>query len=179
MPPDDVSSTRRRTLRIGAVAFVLLAAPFLVFGGMMFLLKARVELSCEPGLGACVLVHQSLVTREKVDQFTVAEMKGATVERNRSSRQGSEPIYRPVLETTRGSFPLSYRWLEKEADAQRTANTVNRFRANPMGGGGRGFTLFHDHRRTPMLVGSAFSGVGLVLLAVSVWLALKARRAGA
>ncbi len=155
------------------MAFLLLAAPFLVFGGMMLVLKARVELRCEPG-GPCALVHVSWLSEEEVERFTVGELQGAVVERNRSNRPGAEPVYRPVLETTRGKFALSSRWLKEEAQAERTARVVNLFRANPRGG--KGFILFHDHRQGPMVVGSAFSAVGLLLLGVSGWLGLKARR---
>jgi hypothetical protein len=152
------------------VAFLLLAAPFLIFGGMMLALKARVELRCTPG--GCALVHVSWLSQQVVERFEVRELKGATVERNRSSRKGAESVYRPMLETTRGKFPLSSRWLEAEEEAERTARIVNRFVAAPMNSG----TLFHDHRQGPLIVGTSFSGMGVVLLGVSLWLALKARR---
>jgi hypothetical protein len=157
------------------VAFVLLGAPFLVFGWMMFNMKGRVELGCAPG-GPCVLVHQSWLSRERVERFTVAEIQGATVERNRSSRRGGEFLYRPVLETTRGKFPLSSRWLDEQEKAERTVRVVNAFRDNPMGGGGKGFILFHDLRRGSAIVGTSFTSVGVVLIGVSVWLGFKARR---
>ncbi|MDY7226505.1 hypothetical protein [Hyalangium rubrum] len=171
----DAPPSRARAATLGAVAFVLLAAPFLVFGGMLLNLKARVELACTPG-GPCTLFHQGWLTREPVERFTVEELQDVTVERNRTGRRGGDNLYRPVLETPRGKFPLSYKWLEQLADAERTAEAVNRFRAAPLAGGDTGLVVFHDQRRTPGLVGSAFSGVGLVLLGVSGWLGLKARR---
>jgi hypothetical protein len=170
----ETRPSRARASTIGAVAFALLTVPFLVFGWMMFNSKTRVEFSCHP-LGPCTLVEQSWLERTEVAQFTVAEIEGATVERNRSGRKGAEHLYRPVLETTRGKFPLSPRWLTDEAQAERTAKVVNRFRSNPMLSQ-KGFTLFHDHRRGPLIVGTSFSAVGVLLLGVSLWLALKARR---
>jgi hypothetical protein len=157
------------------VAFVLLAAPFLVFGWMMFNLKGRVELACAPG-GPCTLVHRSWLSSERVERFTVEEIQRATLERNRTTRRGGAEVYRPVLETTRGKFPLSHRWMDEQEKAERTVRVVNAFRANPLGGGGRGFILFHDQRRGSAIVGASFSSVGVVLLGVSVWLGIKARR---
>ncbi|MDC0711956.1 hypothetical protein POL68_26045 [Stigmatella sp. ncwal1] len=174
---DGPPAYRPRSLRISAVAFLLLAVPFLVFGGMMLFLKARVELHCDPG--GCQLFHLSVLTKTRVELFPVTEIQGASVDRNRSSRAGAEPLYRPVLETTRGKFPLSYRWLDTEADAERTVKVLNRYRANPLAANGRGFILFHDHRRSPLFVGSAFSAVGVGLLGLSLWLALKLRKAPA
>lgn len=139
----------------------------------MLNLKARVELACSPG-GPCTLFRQSWLSREPVARFTVEELQGVKLERNRSGRRGSEPLYRPVLQTTRGEFPLTYKWLEQQADAERTVQAVSQFRADPRGGDG--VEVFHDHRRSPGRVGVAFGGVGLVLLGVSVWLGIKARR---
>ncbi|WP_224368535.1 hypothetical protein [Hyalangium versicolor] len=172
---EEAPPSRGRASTIGAVAFVLLAAPFLVFSLMMFNLKARVELQCAP-LGPCKLVHISWLGREQVDSFTVPEIQGVTIEHNRSSKSDDATLYKPVLKTTRGDFPLSTHWLNEEADAQRTAQTVNRFRANPLITRGRSFMLFHDHRRGPLIVGSSFGAVGVILLGFSAWLAFKARR---
>jgi hypothetical protein len=173
LPSDDASTYRARSLRISTVGFLLLAAPFLVFGGMMFLLKTRVELHCEPG--GCQLFHISWVTSQRVELFPLEEIQGALVDRNRSSRAGAEPLYRPVLETSRGKFPLSYRWLNDEAEAARTVSILQRYRAN----NGRTLVLFHDHRRTPLFVGSAFSAVGLALVGLSLWMALRLRKVSA
>lgn len=175
LPGEEAPPSRGRATTIGAVAFVLLALPFLVFGVMMLNLKARVELQCEP-TGPCNLIHVSMLGREQVDSFTLLEIEGATVERNRSSKGDADNVYKPVLKTTRGDFPLSSRWLEDQALAERTARTVNRFHANPLVTGGKGFVLFHDHRKGPLIVGLSFCGVGVVLLGLSVWLAFKARR---
>lgn len=174
-PDSEAPAPRSRANTIGAVAFVLLGVPFLIFGFMMFNLKGRVELECDHG-GPCRLIHQSWLSRETVETFTVEELQGATLERNRSNRRGGVFLYKPVLETTRGKFPLAQRWMDEEDKAERTVRVVNAFRANPLGGGGRGFVLFHDQRRGSAIVGTSFMGVGLVLLGVSVWLGLKARR---
>ena len=154
---------------------MLLAGPFLVFGWMMFNLKGRVELECAPG-GPCTLVHQSWLSRDRVESFTVEDLRGATLERNRTTKRGGAMVYRPVLETARGKFPLSHRWMDEEEKAEGTVRVVNAFRANPLGGGGKGFTVFHDQRRGSAIVGISFTSVGVVLLAVSVWLGFKARR---
>ena len=174
-PSDEVPPSRGRAATIGAVAFVLLGVPFLVFSGMMLTLKARVELQCNSG-GPCALFQRSLLRTELVGMFAAQEITGASVERNRSSKKGAASVYRPLLETSRGNFPLSSRWLDDEAQAENTARVVKRFHANPFGGGGKGFMIFHDHRRGPLIVGISFGVVGVVLLGVSVWLAFKARR---
>jgi hypothetical protein len=171
---DEAPASRARSTAIGAVAFLLLAAPFLVFGFVMLNLKVRTELRCEPG-GPCQLFHISMLSSERVETFMVGELKEAIVERNRSDKRDAAVLYRPVLETTRGSFPLSARWLEDEAQANHTVQVVNFFRANP-GASTRGFTLFHDHRKGPFIVGISFSAVGVVLLGLSAWLAFRARR---
>jgi hypothetical protein len=167
-------SSRGRSSAIGAGALALLAAPFLVFSFMMLNLKSRVELHCDPG-GPCTLLQRGWLGSERVGHFTVEELQEATVERNRSSKKDAAPLYRPVLETTRGSFPLSSRWLEDEEQARRTVRVVNFFRANPRASS-KGFALFHDHRRGPLIVGSSFGAVGVGLLGLSLWLAFRARR---
>ncbi len=168
-------SSLGRSATLGAVAFVLLALPFLAFSLIMLSLKARVELRCDPG-GGCTLLEFSWLGHEQVGSFTLPEILGATVERNRSSKADAANLYKPVLKTTRGDFPLSSRWLEDEAQAERTARVVNLFHANPLGGGGKSFVLFHDHRRGPLIVGLSFGAVGVALLGLSVWMAFKARR---
>lgn len=167
-------SSRGRSSAIGAGAVALLAVPFLVFSFMMLNLKARVELQCDPG-GPCTLLQRGWLGREQVGEFKVEELQEATVERNRSSKEDAAPLFRPVLETTRGSFPLSSRWLEDEEQARRTVRVVNFFRANPLASR-KGFMLFHDHRRGPLIVGSSFGAVGVLLLGLSLWLAFRARR---
>jgi hypothetical protein len=141
---------------------------------MMLNQKARVELYCDPG-GPCALLQRGWLGPERVGSFAVEELQEATVERNRSSKKGAAPLFRPVLETTRGSFPLSARWLEDEEQARRTVRVVNFFRANPHAGS-KGFMLFHDHRRGPLIVGISFGVVGGMLAGLSVWLAFRARR---
>jgi|GEM_PF-1089835 hypothetical protein len=165
---------RGRSTAIGAGALLLLALPFFVFSLIMFTLKARVELHCNAG-GPCMLVHRSWLAQEEVGMFLVTELQEATVERNRSSKRDAAVLYKPILETTRGSFPLSTQWVENEAQARNTARVVNYFRSNPFASS-KGFMIFHDYRRGPLIVGSSFAGVGVVLLGLSLWLALKARR---
>jgi hypothetical protein len=153
---------------------LLLALPFLVFSLIMFTLKARVELQCDPG-GPCQLRQLSWLGQEVVGMFALPELQEATVERNRSSKRDAALLYKPMLVTTRGTFPLSSQWLEDEAQARNTVRVVNFFRANPFASS-KGFALFHDHRRGPLIVGASFGGVGVVLLGLSLWLAFKARR---
>jgi len=141
---------------------------------MMLNLKARVELHCDPG-GPCAVIQRGWLGQEFIGPFMVEQLQEATVERNRSSKKDAAPLYRPVLETTSGSFPLSSRWLEDEAQARRTVQVVNFFRANPRAGA-KGFMLFHDHRRGPLIVGISFGVVGGALLGLSLWLAFRARR---
>jgi len=171
---DGAPASRGRSTAIGAGALLLLALPFFAFSLIMLTLKARVELRCDPG-GPCMLLQLSWLGQEQVGSFTVAELQQATVERNRSDKRDAAVLYKPVLVTTRGSFPLSTQWLEDEAQARNTVRVVNFFRANPLASR-KGFVLFHDHRRGPLIVGASFGGVGVVLLGLSLWLAFKARR---
>jgi hypothetical protein len=171
---DAAPASRGRSTAIGAGAFLLLALPFLVFSGIMFSLKARVELHCNAG-GPCMLVHRSWLGQEEVGMFLVPELQEATIERNRSSKRDAATLYKPMLVTTRGTFPLSTQWLEDETQARNTVRVVNYFRSNPFASR-KGFMLFHDHRRGPMIVGASFGGVGVVLLGLCLWLGFKARR---
>lgn len=167
-------ASRGRSTAIGAAAMLLLAAPFLVFSLIMLTLKARVELTCDPG-GPCQLLQRSWLGEEEVGMFLLPELQEATLERNRSGKRDAAVLYKPMLVTARGTFPLSTQWLEDEAQARNTVRVVNYFRANPLASR-KGFKLFHDHRRGPLIVGASFGGVGVVLLGLSLWLALKARR---
>lgn len=175
-PSGDTAApaSRGRSTAIGAGAVLLLAGPFLVFSLIMFNLKARVELTCDPG-GPCQLLQRSWLGQEEVGMFLVPELQEATVERNRSGKRDAAVLYKPMLVTVRGTFPLSTQWLENEAQAQNTVQVVNKFRSNPFASR-KGFKLFHDHRRGSLIVGSSFGGVGVVLIGLSLWLAFKARR---
>lgn len=178
-PPEPTRNTpppasRGRSTTIGAGALLLLAVPFFVFSGIMLHLKARVELQCDPG-GPCRLLQRSWLGQEEVGMFLVPELQEATVERNRSDKRDAAVLYKPMLVTARGTFPLSTQWLESEAQALSTVRVVNYFRANPLASR-KGFMLFYDHRRGPLIVGACFGGVGAVLLVLSLWLAFKARR---
>jgi hypothetical protein len=171
-PEGEAPPSRARSTTIGAVAFVILATPFLIFGWMMFSLKARVDLDC-PGGGPCRLVHRSWLSRETVETFTVDELLGASVERNRSSKRGGEQVFRPVLETTKGKFPLSHGWVDDQAAAEKTVLMLKDLQASNIS---TGIIFVSDQRRGSAIVGTAFTSVGLVLLGVSVWLGVKARR---
>lgn len=163
--------SRGRSAGIAAVAAVLLALPFLVYGIVTLDTRARVELKCASN-GPCTLTREGLLTKEEVGVFPVEELRGAKVERNRKSRTSEESVWRPVLETTRGDFPLSYGWMTEERKAQRVVTVVRRYRDRPLAG----ITLWHDDRAGAVRMGTAFLAVGGLLLLMSAWLALKARR---
>jgi hypothetical protein len=149
---EAAAASRGRSTAIGAGAFLLLAVPFLVFSFIMLNLKARVELQCDPG-GPCLLLQRSWIGQEEVGMFILPELQEATVERTRSDKRDAAVLYKPMLVTTRGTFPLSTQWLTDEAQARSTVRVVNGFRANPFLSR-KGFLLFHDHRRGPLIVGA-------------------------
>lgn len=163
---------RGRSTGIAAVAAVLLSLPFFVYGVMTLDTKARVELKCAPN-GPCTLTRESLLSKEEVGVFPLEELRGAKVERNRKSRTRDESVWRPVLETTRGDFPLSHGWMSEERKAQSTAGVVQRYLGMPFAGG---VTLWHDDRAGAGRMGTAFIVVGGLLVLMSGWLAFKARR---
>lgn len=173
---DDVPSPsdeprRSRSTAIGAAACVLLALPFLVLGPYLLDAKVRVELHCEPG-GPCTLTRAGWLTRDEVARFTLDEIQGVRVERSRSARRTSVPIFRPELETTRGKFPLFHQWATAEADATPVAEQVRRYLASPHEGP---LDVARDDRRASLRVGGAFTGVGVLLLVFATWLAVRTR----
>jgi len=174
LPTSEPSDTpaRGRSTTIAAVAVVLLSLPFLIYGAMTLDTRARVEIQCAPN-GPCTLTRQSILSQEEVGVFPLEELRGAKVERNRKSRLSDEFIWRPVLETTRGDFPLSYGWMPEERKAQYTATVVKRYLSMPFAGG---VTLWHDDRAGAVRLGTAFLVVGGLLLLMGGWLGFKARR---
>lgn len=174
-PPASAPSathSRGRSLGLAAVAAVLLSLPFFVFGVMTLDTKARVELKCAPN-GPCTLTRQSFLSKEEAGVFTLDELLGAKVDRNRKSRNSEESVWRPVLQTTRGDFPLNYGWMSDERKAQYAAGVVQRFLGMPFAGG---VTLWHDDRAGAARLGTSFIVVGGLLVLMSGWLAFKARR---
>ncbi len=169
--PSDTPS-RGRSATIAAISALLLSLPFLVYGVMTLDTKARVELQCAR-MGPCTLSRESLLSKETVGVFPLEELVGTKVDRNRKSRHSEEFIWRPVLQTKRGDFPLSYGWLPDEAKARHTATVVLRYLAKPFAGG---VTLWHDDRAGAVRLGTAFIVVGALLLLMSAWLGFKARR---
>lgn len=170
LPVDD-EPRRSRSTAVGAMACVLMALPFLVLGPYLLDARARVELHCEPG-GPCTLTRAGWLTREEAGRFTLAEIQGVKVERTRSARRTSVPIFRPELETAKGRFPLFHQWATEEAEATRVEAQVKRYLAAPADGP---LDLVRDDRRASLRVGGAFTTVGLLLLAFSGWLLLRTR----
>jgi hypothetical protein len=169
------SVTPSRSLFIGAVSVLLLSVPFFVFGLAFVNTKARIEFGCQRG-GPCTLTRAGYLTREEPNVFTLAELQGARVERGRAPRGEQQNIYRPVLVTTRGEFPLSPYWMDDERQANRTVISVNRFRQNPES---PGFSMWHDDRPRASRMGMMFTGVGVLVLLLGLWLtwrAMKRRR---
>ncbi|XXF78226.1 hypothetical protein P2318_00270 [Myxococcaceae bacterium GXIMD 01537] len=168
--PSEASS-RGRFTAAGAASIVLLALPFIVFGVAVLDMKARVEIQCE-AMGPCTVTRAGWLSKEEVGRYTLEEMRGSKVERNRKSRNSDESVWRPVLETTRGDVPLSYAWMPDERKAQYAANVVLRYLNAPF----RGLTLWHDDRAGAGRLGTGFIVVGVLLLGMSAWVFLKARR---
>jgi hypothetical protein len=83
------------------------------------------------------------------------------VERDRSPRGEQQNIYRPVLVTTRGEFPLAPYWMDDEKQAERTVFSVNRFRENPES---PGFSMWHDDRPRASRMGAVFTGAAVLVL---------------
>jgi hypothetical protein len=167
----DEEPRRSRSTAIGAAACVLLALPFLVLGPYLLDTKSRLELRCEPG-GPCTLTRSSWLTREEVARFTRDDIQGVKVERTRSARRNSVPIFRPELTTRQGRFPLFQQWATDEAEATRVEAQVKAWLAAP---GAAPLEVVRDDRRASLRVGGAFSGVGVLLLVFAAWLAARTR----
>ena len=166
------SVTPSRSLFLGALGLLLLSIPCFVFGLAFFDTKARVELQCQRG-GPCTLTRMGWLTREEPNSFTLPEIQDARVERGRSPRNEEQDVYRPVLVTTRGDFPLSASWMDDGREAQRTVISINRFRQTP---GAPGFTLWHDDRPRASRMGAVFTVTAVLVLLFGLWLLYRAVR---
>jgi hypothetical protein len=163
---------RRNPALVGAAALTLLALPFLFFGPWLLDGKGLVELACAPG-GPCVLSRAGFLTREEVTRFSAAELKGAHVERGRSSRSAGNSIFRAHVDTAAGSFPLAYQWEKDEpVQAQADVDRVLAFQRAPA----QGLQLRHDDRRPFARVGGGFTAVGALVLLGALWLLLRGLR---
>lgn len=163
--------TPSRSLFIAGAGVLLLSIPFFAFGLGFLDTKARVEFSCQEG-GPCTLVRAGWLTREAPVTFRLKQMTEARVDRRRSSREG-ENIYRPVLVTTQGDFPLAAHWMEKERQAQAPVISVNRFLE---AGGLPAFSMWHDDRMRASRVGMLFTGTAGVVFLLGVGLTWRAVR---
>jgi hypothetical protein len=169
------SVTPSRSLFIGATGVLLLSIPFFVFGLAFLDTKARIVLQCERG-GPCTVTRAGWLTEEVVGVYTLPEILGARVDRDRSPRGEQQNIYRPVLVTTHEEIPLSYQWMGEERQASRVVIAIERFRQNPES---PGFTLWHDDRPRAGRMGLIFTvAAGVVLLfgLFLLWRAVKRRR---
>ena len=166
------SVTPSRSLAIGAIGVLVLSIPFFIFGLAFFNTKARVVLQCERG-GPCTLTRAGWLSQEVVGVFTLPEIQGARVERSRSPRGERQSIYRPLLVTTRGEFPLSHEWMAEEKQANAPVISVNRFRSNSEA---PGFNMWHDDRPRASRLGALFLGAGGLVLLLGLWLTFRAVR---
>lgn len=166
------SVTPSRSLFIAAIGVLALSVPFFVFGLSFLDTKARIELQCQRG-GGCALTRSGWLTKERPLAFYPGEIQSARVERSRTPRGDQQNIYRPVLVTTRGEFPLSHQWMEEEREANRTVISVNRFLKNPES---PGFTLWHDNRPQASRMGVIFTVAAVLVLLFGLWLTWRAVR---
>ncbi len=164
------SVTPSRSLFIGAAGVLVLAIPFFIFGLAFLDIKARVELQCQRG-GPCTLTRVGWLTRDEVGTFPLSELQGARVQRDRSPRGAQPNIYRPLLVTTRGEFPLSREWMAEEAEVQRAADAFNRFREHPEDAG---FELIYDDRPRASRLGALFTVTAVLVLLFGLWLTSRA-----
>ncbi|HSP80520.1 MAG TPA: hypothetical protein VLQ93_18450, partial [Myxococcaceae bacterium] len=113
---EESAVTPSRSLATAAAAVLLLSVPFLVFGLGFLDTKARIVLECQPG-GPCNLTRAGWLTEEVVGTFPLDELQEARVDRRRATRGNVDSLFRPVLVTSRGDFPLSYEWMTEESQA--------------------------------------------------------------
>lgn len=171
MSEPSEAPSRARSATLAAAALVLLALPFFVFGVATLDMKSRVDFQCAPG-GPCTLTRSSWLSRQEVGRFTLEELRGTRVARDRKSSIGGEAfVWRPMLETARGDFPLSYAWMKDEALAESAAGAVRRYLAQPS----EALSITHDDRKGAGRLGTAFVLVGVAALGLSGWLWRKAR----
>lgn len=166
------SLTPSRSLFIGAAGVLALSIPFLVFGLSFLDTKARIVLQCQRG-GPCTVTRAGWLTQEEVGTYTLAEIQGARVDRNRAPRGEQQSIYRPVLVTTRGDIPLSYEWMAEEKQANRAVISINQFKRTP---GYPGFTMWHDDRHRAGRMGLIFTVTGGLVLLFGLFLLWRAMR---
>ncbi|QRN97390.1 hypothetical protein JRI60_52075 [Archangium violaceum] len=164
------SVTPSRSLFIGATGVLVLSIPFFIFGLAFLDIKARVELQCQRG-GPCTLTRVGWLTRDEVGTFPLSELQGARVDRDRSPRGAQPNIYRPLLVTTRGEFPLSREWMAEEAEVQRAVDAFDRFRQNPEVSG---FELVYDDRPRASRLGALFTVTAVLVLLLGLWLTARA-----
>jgi hypothetical protein len=166
------SLTPSRSLFIGAAGVLALSIPFLVFGLAFLDNKARIVLQCERG-GPCTVTRAGWLTQEVAGVFTVEEIQGARVDRNRAPRGEQQSIYRPVLVTTRGEIPLAYEWMAEEKKANRIVVAINKFRQSAEF---PGFTMWHDDRPRAGRMGLIFTVAGGLVLLFGLFLLWRAVR---
>ncbi|MET0401508.1 MAG: hypothetical protein ABW123_03855 [Cystobacter sp.] len=164
--------TPSRSLFIGGAAVLLLSVPFFAFGLGFLDTRARVELKCARG-GPCSLTRAGWLTREAPTVLELRDIQGTRIDRRRSARGQDESIYRPMLVTTKGDFPIAAHWMEKEAQARSATLSVDRFLATP---GAPGFDMWHDNRTRASLLGYLFTSTATVVLLFGSWLTWRALR---
>lgn len=164
-------ATPARSLALAAAALLVLAVPFLLFGLLYLDLRALVTLECAPG-GPCTLYQAGWLTREVVGTFSLEEVQGAHVQRSRSPRGQRDPVFRPMLDTARGSYPLNYDWLRDEAAVAGMVESLQRFRQAPE----QGLALRRDDRHKLLRTGVSFTAVGGLLVVLGAWVAARAVR---
>jgi hypothetical protein len=164
--------TPSRSLFIGGASVLLLSVPFFVFGLGFLDTRARIELKCARA-GPCSLTRVGWLTREAPTVLELKEIQGTRIDRRRSSRGEDESIYRPVLVTTRGDFPIAAHWMEKEAQARSATLSVDRFLTTP---GAPGFDMWHDNRARSSLLGVLFTVTATLVMLFGAWLTWRAVR---
>ena len=164
--------TPSRSLFIAGASVLLLSVPFFAFGLGFLDTKARVELQCQRG-GPCSLTRVGWLTREAPTVLELKEIQGTRVDRRRSSRGEDENIYRPMLVTTRGDFPIAAHWMEEERQARSATISVDRFLRTP---GAPGFSMWHDDRPRASRMGALFTVTATGGLLFGLWLTWRAVR---
>lgn len=154
-----------------AASLLVLAVPFLLFGLLYLDLKALVTLECGPR-GPCTLYQAGWLTREAVGTFALEELQGAHVQRSRSPRGQRDPVFRPILDTARGSYPLNYDWLRDEAAVVAMVDSVQRFLQGPE----QGLVLRRDDRHKLVRTGALFTAAGGLVAVLGAWVAVRAVR---
>jgi hypothetical protein len=170
-PAPESLAAAPRSLGLVAAALLVLAVPFLLFGLLYLDLKALVSLECAPG-GPCTLYQAGWLSREAVGTFSLEELLGAHVQRSRSPRGQRDPVFRPMLDTTRGTFPLNYDWLRDEAAVTSMVESLERFRKSPE----QGLSLRRDDRHKLVRTGALFTTAGVLVVVLGAWVAARAVR---